>query len=148
MASAKIGGIVAGVLVALLGVVGLTAMRSDGGTEGSNTVAGPVAGESTVPNVAPVATPAPATQPAPAAGPKAPPATKPTATTRPPANGPAATATPPSIPRTPQEIQQFIAGITAQLQASAVANGGTAPVTKEQIDAQVRAQLRQLGINL
>ncbi len=45
-------------------------------------------------------------------------------------------------------MQQFIAGMTAQLQVATATDGSTAPVTKEQIEAQVRAQLKLLGINL
>jgi len=45
-----------------------------------------------------------------------------------------------------QDIQNLIAGITAQMQAPPASTGSSVPLTQEQIEAQVREQLKQLGI--
>jgi hypothetical protein len=68
-------------------------------------------------------------------------------TTKAPARAPAP-GTPTTLASTPsaQEIQQVIAGLTAQLQQTAAANGAGAPLTKEQVEAQLREMLKQLGI--
>jgi hypothetical protein len=68
--------------------------------------------------------------------------------------GPAATQTGPAaalpgltIPQpSVHDIQNVIAQITAQVQAPTAATGGTAPLTKEQVEAAVRERLKQLGI--
>lgn len=147
MGRMKLGIAVAGAVVVLLGVVAMVTMRSDGGTDRATTVASQASDASTVPAVTTGAPQVAVTQPAaqPTATTKAPNAP---VTTAAPAKAPAAAATPASIPRSPQDVQQFIAGITAQLQATAAANGNTTPMTKEQVEAQVRAQLQQLGITL
>lgn len=154
MGRMKLGIAVAGAAIVLLGVVATVTMRSDGGTNRATTVANQASEPGTATAVTTVAPSAPAstpvTQPAPAT--KAPSQTSPApkapsapATTVAGTNAPAAAVTPPSIPRSPQDVQQFIAGMTAQIQATAASNGN-APVTKEQIEAQIRAQLQQLGI--
>jgi hypothetical protein len=64
---------------------------------------------------------------------------------------PAATATPDSsVPATgtPEEVQTVIAGILAQVTAAPGGTGTTKPMTSEQVQALVREQLKQLGINL
>jgi predicted lipid-binding transport protein (Tim44 family) len=139
----KIGIAVAGAVIVLLGVVAMVTMRSDGSTNRATTVASQASEPGTAPVVTTVTPKAPATQPAPTT--KAPTAP---ATTAVPAKAPAtATATTPvSAPTSVQDVQQLIAGMTAQLQASAAANGTNTPMTKEQVEAQVRAQLAQLGI--
>lgn len=151
MGRMKVGIAVAGVVVTLLGVVAVVTMRSDSSSNHVNTVAGAPSGEGSSPAVTAIGPGVQGTTPAPAAPAgseaKAPSAPGPTA--KAPGTAPAA-ATPPSIPPQPsvQDIQQIIAGITAQVTNSAAGNGGIAPLTKEQIEAQVRAQLKQLGINL
>lgn len=57
------------------------------------------------------------------------------------ATTPTSTVAQPSV----QDVQKLIAGLTAQIQASPTTDGST-PLTKEQVEAQVRAQLKQLGI--
>jgi hypothetical protein len=157
MGRIKVGMAVAGVLVVLLGVGTFVSMRSDGGSTHANSVVNSSAapGNDPAPVVTTIVTAAPATgsanQPAkaattpatkaPTAAPSAP------ATTTAPAKAPATATTPSSVPHTPQEIQQFIAGLNAQLQSSASANGGP-PLTKEQVEAQVRESLKLLGITL
>lgn len=44
------------------------------------------------------------------------------------------------------EVQKVITGLTSQILAPAGTTGDTTPVTKEQVEAQLREQLRQLGI--
>jgi len=130
----------AGAVLVLLGLVVAVTMRIDAGRNHTATVAASRAAVDPTPAGAVPATPS-AVIPTTAA-PAAPTATKA------PSSSPA-TATPlPPVPRTPQEVQQFISGMTAQLQAATATDGSTAPVTKEQIEAQVRAQLKLLGINL
>lgn len=143
MGRTKIGIAVAGAVLVLLGVVTMVTMRSDSGPGHATNLAsqGPattvVQGASYVsPTVVPITVPA-VKAPAPPTTPQAAPNTAP-------ANGkPSATVPQPSA----QDIQKLVAGITAQLQAAPpVATGGTAPLTKVQIEAQVKAQLAQLGI--
>jgi hypothetical protein len=152
MGRMKVGVAVAGVLVVLLGVGTLVTMRSDGGSTHANRVASSdISGNDPAPVVTTIVTAVPAAPPAqaattpatkaPAAAPSAP------ATTKAPTTAPATATTPPSVPRTAQEIQQFMAGLTAQLQATTASNGGP-PLTKEQVEAQVRESLKLLGITL
>jgi len=47
---------------------------------------------------------------------------------------------------TPQEVQSVIAGITAQVLAPANTAVSTEPLTKAEVEALVRDQLRKLGI--
>lgn len=117
-----------GAALVLLGVVAAVTLRSDGDPNRARTVGAIEAPRPAMPSAVTPTTEAPG----------APTQTK----------VPATATAPPSVPRTPQEVLQFIAGMTAQLQASTATDGSTAPVTKEQIEAQVRAQLKQLGINL
>lgn len=151
MGRTKIGIAVAGVIVTLSGVGAAVAMRSDSGANyvsTANPVTSTASAEGTTPST--VAAPiSPAVQPVPRTGVKAPAATGGTPpTTRAPSRSPATATAPASVPRTPQEIQQFVAGLTAQLQAAPSANGTVPALTKEQVEAQVRAQLKQLGIIL
>ncbi len=151
MGRMKVGIAVAGVVVTLLGVVAAVTMPSDSSSNHVSTVAGAPSGDGSVPAETAIAPEVSGTTPAPAApagsAAKAPGAPAPTANT--PGTAPAA-ATSPSVPPSPsvQDVQRIIAGITAQVTASAAGKGGAAPLTKEQIEAQVRAQLKQLGINL
>ena len=134
MTRMKLGMAVGGAVLVVLGVVAAVTMRGDSGLDRSPAVAA---------REAPGQTPTPAQAVTPVADAPG------TATTaKEPGKAPAQATTAPSVPRTPLEIQQFIAGITAQLQAPTATDGSTAPVTKEQIEAQVRAQLHQLGIKL
>ena len=154
MGRAKAGIAVVGVLMTLLGVVALVTTQSNGSSRPAGTVSGAASGEATTTGSPVDATVAPAAPgentsasvaPATAStGSKAPNAQTPTTAS---GKAPAAAAPPSGTARpTPEQIQATIAGITAQLQASAARNGG-APVTKEQIEAELRAQLKQLGIN-
>lgn len=128
-----------GAVLVLLGVVGSVTIWSDDGLNRSPTVAAREApGETTSDGVAPTLSSA-ATPTIKESG--APP------TTQQPSKAPARATTTPSVPRTPQEVQQFVAGMTAHLQVSTATDGSTAPVTKEQVEAQVRLQLQQLGIH-
>ena len=151
MGRTKVGIGVAGAVVALLGVVAAVTMRSDGSSDASKVVSqGPV----TTVAAAPVAsTAAPAGTPATAAS-------APTTAARPsgtagtksasPTTAPAKTGMP-TVPVAPsvQDIQQLIAGITAQITAPSASPGTTAPLTAEQIEARVREELRtKYGITL
>ena len=52
-----------------------------------------------------------------------------------------------TIPQpTAQDLQNLIAGITAQIQAPTDSSGTAVRLTQEQVEAQVREQLKQLGI--
>ncbi len=53
---------------------------------------------------------------------------------------------PAPVPPSAQDIQNVIASITSQVLAPADTTAGTAPLTKEEIMAEVRAQLKLLGI--
>lgn len=143
MGQMKIGIIVAGVVVTLLGAVAAVTMRSNGGSNHVNTVANVAPGDTKPPALASIIPTTLAPQPVPTTDAPSTAAT----TTKAPANAPAAT-TPSSIVSQPsaQDVQKIIAGITAQVQSSAATTG--APLTKEQVDAQVRALIRQLGINI
>ena len=60
---------------------------------------------------------------------------------------PADAATLATVPQpSAQDLQNLIAGITAQLQVPPASPGSSVPLTQEQIEAQVREQLKQLGI--
>jgi hypothetical protein len=60
---------------------------------------------------------------------------------------PADVATLATVPQpSAEDLQSLIAGITAQMQVPPASTGSTVPLTQEQIEAQVREQLRQLGI--
>lgn len=49
-------------------------------------------------------------------------------------------------PPSPEQIQQIIAGLTTKILAPADTSAGTKPLTKEQVEAELREQLRQVGI--
>ena len=49
-------------------------------------------------------------------------------------------------PPSPEEIQSIIAGLTSQMLAPTGTEAGAKPLTKEQVEAQLREQLKQLGI--
>lgn len=148
MGRMKLGVALAGAVVVLLGVVAILTMRSDGGsdraikvaTDKTETTVSPLASYVS-PTVPPITTPVPTT----AARAKQSSGTTPTtaapAKSAPVSGGPASSVPQPSV----QDIQKLIAGITAQIQASP-ATGTTAPLTAEQVEAQVREQLRQIGI--
>lgn len=142
MGRMKIGIVVAGVVVTLLGAVAVVTMRSNGGSNHVSTVANVAPGDAKAPALASVIPTTLAPQPVPTTNAPSTPAT-----TKAPASAPAAT-TPSSIVSQPsvQDIQKIIAGITAQVQSSAVTNG--APLIKEQVDAQVRSMLKQAGIDI
>lgn len=53
-----------------------------------------------------------------------------------------ATRTPPSA----EEVQKIIAGLTSQVLSPADTTADTMPLTKEQVEAQLREQLKELGI--
>lgn len=144
MGRLKLGIAAGGVVLALLGVVALTTMRSDGGATHASPVASGVSENATVPVVTTVAPSAPATWPATTAKP-APNATNGPATTKAPTATAAPSVTVPAQP-TPQDIQKVIAGITAEVLAPANTSASTQPLTKEQVEAKVREQLKQLGI--
>ena len=146
MGRMKLGIAVAGAVVVLLGVVAMVTMRSNGGSDHATNVASQspattvASGASYVSPTVPPMTAAPK-----GATPKAPPA--PATTSAAPATAAPANGTPTSVVPQPsaQDIQKLIAGITAQIQAPA-ATGTTAPLTAAQVEAQVREQLKQLGI--
>ncbi len=48
---------------------------------------------------------------------------------------------------TAEDVKRVLAGITAQILAPPSSTASTKPLTKEQVESQVREQLRQLGIN-
>jgi hypothetical protein len=139
MGRMKIGIAATSAVLVLLGVVAMATMRSDSGPDHATHLASQtpattvVSGASYVSPTVPPITVAPVKVPTPQA-----------ASSTTPANAkPASTVPQP----TAQDIQKLVAGITAQLQAPVpTATGGTAPLTKEQIEAQVKAQLAQLGI--
>ena len=144
MGRTKLGVTLAGVIVMLLGVVAVVAMQSNGGSTNANSVVSSTSDQATVEAAPAVEPAAPASSPVTAQGPKAQ-ATGTTPTTKAPAKAPAAI-TPTTLSPQPsvQEIQQIIAGLTTQIQSQA-ANGPT-PLTTEQVEAQLRATLKQLGI--
>jgi hypothetical protein len=53
-----------------------------------------------------------------------------------------ASRTPPS----PEEVQAIIAGLTSSILTPSGTDPGAKPLTKEQVEAQLRDQLKQLGI--
>lgn len=119
MGRLKVVAALTGVAFVLLSAVVISTMRSDSGTSHAKTVVTQSSGDTSAPA---------GKSPEPAA----------TATAPAPATSPA------QAPPSAQDVQRIIAGITAPL---AAATGDGAAPTKEQIEAQVRAQLQQLGIN-
>ena len=146
MGRARIGVAFAGVIVTLLGVVTVVTMqgRETSTSANSEVASTPDQAPAEIVPVLPTVAPASSPTTAPTAAAQANGAT---ATTKVPAKAPAP-ATPTTLASQPsvQEVQQIIAGLTAQLQTTAAANGSGAPLTKEQVDAQLRAMLKQLGI--
>jgi hypothetical protein len=145
MGRIKLGIAVVGVVIALLGVVALTTMRSGSSSDHATTVASGVSEDATVPVVTTVAPTTPETHPA-SPGNTVPKTTSSPATTKAPTVNAAPTVTVPNQP-TPQDIQKAIAAITAEVLAPATSSASTAPLTKEQVEAQVREQMKKLGIN-
>jgi hypothetical protein len=146
MGRAKSGIAAAGVIVMLLGVGTVLFMQGKGDSNHANSVVASTS-DKAQPAVVPILpTMAPASSPATTVAPSAQ-AKGTTPTTKAPAKAPAA-ATPTTLDSTPsaQEIQQVIAGLTVQLQQTAAANGSGTPLTKEQVEAQLRLMLKQLGI--
>lgn len=140
MGRIKIGIAVAGMIAVLSGVVAVTALRSGDRSSNASTVASvsrPNDNGQVIPAVAPTV---PATKPASSVA-KTPPTTAKVA-----AGKPSAVVTVPANP-TPADIQRVIAGITAEVLAPPNASVSTQPLTKEQVEAKVREQLKQLGIN-
>jgi hypothetical protein len=115
----KVVAALTGVTLVLLSAVVIFTVRSDSGTSHATTVVSQSSGDASAP-----------------AG-KSP---EPAAT----ATAPGVAASPTQPPPSAQDVQRIIAGIMAPL--AAPTSDGAAP-TKEQIEAQVRAQLQQLGIN-
>jgi len=60
--------------------------------------------------------------------------------------GTAPSITPPPHP-TAEDVQRILAGITAEIMAPPSSTASTKPLTKEQVEAEVRSKLSQLGIN-
>lgn len=143
MGRMKLGIAVAGVVLTLLGVVAFAMTRSDGSTNHATSVASGVSTDATAPVATTPAAATPATQPAVAT--TAPSAKSTPATTKAPATKPAPSVTVPAQP-TPQDIQKVIAGITAEVLAPADTTASTKPLTKEEVEAKLREQLKQLGI--
>jgi hypothetical protein len=126
MGRMKVGIVTAVSLVALLGV----GCGSDSGPVAKKSPTAVAPGTSLVP-------PTDAPSAAPVKDPSAPDAASP----------PADAATLATVPQpSAQDIQNLIAGITAQLQVPPASTGSSVPLTQEQIEAQVREQLAQLGI--
>lgn len=143
MGRTKLGIGAAGAVIVLLGVVAVLTMQ-DGGKDRATTVVSQAAGETSAPDVTAAAPVFPVTQPAQAP----PPSTKPAGTTATKAKASEASSDPVTAPTrlTPAEIQKVIAGITAEVLAPANPTASTTPLTKEQVEAQVREQLKKLGI--
>ena len=140
MGRMKVGIAAAGVLVVLIGVVAAATMRGDSGSNRAVTAI-QTPGQSPV-----MAGPVPVAGPPAAQTAKTTPSTKPSAAATKAAQ--AKTAPLNSIPPTPsaQDIQKIIAAIAAPVAAPADSTATTAPLTKEQVEAQLREQLKLLGI--
>jgi hypothetical protein len=146
MGRMKIGIAVAGVIVMLLGAAAVLATQSGGDSKHVSSVANQATGATVNGGVTTVVPSVPATQPAQAAKT----ATTPNAPSAPPTTaGKGSTSAPVTVPTQPtaQDIQRVIAGITAEVLAPANASASTKPLTKEEVEAKVREQLKQLGIN-
>ena len=145
MGRAKMGIAAAGVILILVGV-GAVAMMQSGRPDRATSADTPASDEPEATVVPILPTVAPPSSPSTTVAPPAQAKGGPT-TTKAPAKAPAP-GTPTTLDSTPsaQEIQQVIAGLTAQLQQTAAANGTAAPLTKEQVEAQLREMLKQLGI--
>ncbi|MDQ2826101.1 MAG: hypothetical protein M3Y04_03920 [Actinomycetota bacterium] len=126
-------GVAAAVAATLLGVVAVISLASSGGT-----------------GVNPVTSRSAPTKPVltddgqrPATITAAPPSIAPAAGGAP---GKALSITPPARP-TAEDVQRILAGITAEIMAPPGSTATTQPLTKEQVDQEVRSKLSQLGIN-
>lgn len=145
MGRMKLGIGIAGAVIVLAGVVAMATMSGGGDRKTSAIVASTVRGPDPAVAVGEVSG-EPATQPA---------ATTPTTEAQASSAGASgakastARSAPVTLPPNPTaaDVQRVIAGITAQLLAPANPTASTTPMTKEQVEAQVREQLRQLGIN-
>lgn len=143
MGRIKFGIGVAGALIVVFGVVAVLTMQG-GGKDRATQAVSQVAGETPAPDVTTAAPVSPVTQPA-----QSPPAsTKPAGTTATTAKAPHASSAPVAVPAKPtaEDIQKVIAGITAEVLSPANPTVSTTPLTKEQVEAQVREQLKKLGI--
>lgn len=136
MGRMKIGMAVAAVVVTLVGVVAAVTLGSGGSTK-VDTVASQAGAARSTPGAAGSSDPTAmimegqgSTVPATAGG----------------ARGPALPLTLPAHP-TAEDVQRILAGITAQILAPPGSTETTKPLTKEQVESQVREQLKQLGIN-
>jgi hypothetical protein len=141
MGRMKAGIALAGVVVALLGVVAAVTMRSDGSAEATKVASqGPASTVAAVGStVAPGGSePAAASSPATTAKPSGATATTKASPTAPARSGSPSTVSQPSV----QDIQQLIAGIQAQITAPSATPGSTAPLTAEQIEARIREELK------
>ncbi len=143
MGRMKVGIALTGAVLALLGVVAVITMHGDSSPKAAVSAAtqepGTTATTAPAATVATVAPSTPGTQT---------PSTKaqsPTPTT---AKAPANTATSAPLPAQPtaQDIQRVIEGITSQVLAGNT-SASTKPLTKEEVEAQVREQLKQFGIS-
>jgi hypothetical protein len=135
-----IGG--AGAVIVLVGVLAVLSMQG-GGNDPARPVVSRAAGDSSAPDVTAVAPVSPGTEPAQSP----PPPTKPAGTTATGAKASEASSAPGAVPGQPTaaDIQRVIAGITADV-LSPPNSVSTTPLTKEQVEAQVREQLKKLGI--
>lgn len=140
MGRMKIGIAVAGVVAVLSGVAAVTAMQSGDRSGHAGTVASVGAPKNLAPVDAATAPTGPGTQPASTPA-KAPPTTAKAATGK-----AGAVVTVPANP-TPEDVQKVIAGITAEVLAPSGTSAGTKPLTREEVEARVREQLKKLGIN-
>jgi len=135
-----IGG--AGAVIVLVGVLAVLSMQG-GGNDPARPVVSQATGDSSAPDVTAVAPVSPGTEPAQSP----PPPTKAAGTTATGAKASEASSAPGAVPGQPTaaDIQRVIAGITADV-LSPPNSVSTTPLTKEQVEAQVREQLKKLGI--
>ena len=142
MGRIKLGIGAAGAVIVLVGVLAVLSMQG-GGNGPATPVVSQAAGDSSAPDVTTAAPVPPVTEPAQSP----PPSTKPgdaAATTAKASDAPPAPGTVRAQP-TAADIQRVIAGITADV-LSPPNSVSTTPLTKEQVEAQVREQLKKLGI--
>lgn len=144
MGRMKIGIVAGSVLVVLLGVVAAVTLRSDSDTSGANRVAS----SATDPTISSVVTvvPLPVIPPAASSATTAKPANAPTTTVKASTASKSTPTTAIAGQPTAADIQKVIAGIMAEVTAPADTTASTKPLTKEQVEAKVREQLKLLGI--
>ncbi len=145
MGRIKVGIAVAGVVVTLLGVVAVITMQGGGGSNPAVSAAGQEPAATTAAGAPVVTTGDPTNVP----GTQAPTtkASSPTPTTT---KVPNAKAAPPvALPAQPtaQDIQKVVEGITSQVVAGST-SATTKPLTKQEVEAQLRELLKQFGIPL